>query len=84
MLSQEKLLKVIDSDMRVCLSVNPTDAPGKERQILELTTLTRHLDWARSARDDQSELKGVIGSLETNEVVRHYRRWRQLATITPV
>jgi hypothetical protein len=61
MLSQEKLLKVIDSDMRVCLSVNPTDAPGKQRQILELTTLTRHLEWARSAGDDKSELEQVVG-----------------------
>jgi hypothetical protein len=84
MLSQEKLLKAIDSDMRVCRSVNPTDASGKQRQILELTTLTRHLNWAKSAGDDQAELERVVGSLEVNEVVRRYQRWRQLATIIPV
>jgi hypothetical protein len=75
MLSQEKLLKAIDSEVLTCLSVNPTDAPGKQRQILELTTLTRHLEWTKSAGDDQAELDRVVGSLETNEVVRRYRRW---------
>lgn len=81
MLSQAKLLKAIDADMRVCRDANPTDSPGKERRILELGTLTNHLEWAKRAGDDQAELERVVRSLETNNVVHGYQRWRELATV---
>jgi hypothetical protein len=80
MLSQRKLLKAIDADMRVCRSANPTDQAGKERQIFEMATLTAHLQWAQRAGDDQAELEKVLKSLETKDVVRGYQHWRELST----
>jgi hypothetical protein len=82
MFSQEKLLKVIDADMRACRDATPipTDAPGKERQSLELATLARHLERAKSVGDDQAALEQIVQSLEKNMVVR-YQRWRELSTV---
>jgi hypothetical protein len=80
MLSQKMLLKAIDADMIVCTAANPTDAQGRERRILELGTLTNHLEWAKRAGSDQRELERVVKSLETNSVVAGYQHWRELAT----
>jgi hypothetical protein len=81
MLSQEKLLKVIAEDLRVCRGAThaPTDAPGRDRQIMEVATLTRHLEWAENANNDQAVLEEIVGSLEKNMVVR-YQEWRERAT----
>jgi hypothetical protein len=82
MLSQQKLLKAIDADIRVCRNATPgpTDTPGKERQILELATLTSHLQWAQSAGDDQAVLEQIVQSLEKSVVVG-YQHCRDLSTI---
>ena len=82
MLSQEKLLKVIAEDLRVCRGAShaPTDAPGRDRQIMEIATLTRHMEWAESAINDQAILEEIVRSLEKNMVVR-YQEWRERATV---
>lgn len=82
MLSQEKLLKVIDADMRACRAAThaPDDKIGRDRQILELATLTQHLRMASDAGNDQAELEKVVQSLEKNMVVG-YQRWRELSTV---
>jgi len=82
MLSQENLLKVIDADMRACAQAKPLagDAPGKERQILEMATLARHLQWTQSAGQDQAVLEQIVESLERNMVVR-YQDWRGLSAM---
>jgi hypothetical protein len=56
MLSQEKLLKVIEADMRACRAAThaPDDKLGLERQKLELATLTQHLQMAFDAGNDQA------------------------------
>jgi hypothetical protein len=78
LLSQEKLLKVIAEDLRVWRGAShaSTDAPGRERQSMEITTLTQHMKWAENANDDQAVLEEIVQSLEKNMVVR-YQEWRQ-------
>jgi hypothetical protein len=82
MLSQEKLLKALDTDIRICRNAKytPNDEHGKKRQILESATLIRHLQWAQSAGNDQTILEQIVQSLEKNAVVG-YQHWRNLATI---
>jgi hypothetical protein len=82
MLSQEKLLKVIAEDLRVCRQATPAsaDIPGRDRQILEISILTRHMEWAKTANDDQATLEEIVRSLEKNMVV-HYQEWRERATV---
>jgi cell fate (sporulation/competence/biofilm development) regulator YlbF (YheA/YmcA/DUF963 family) len=43
-------------------------------------TLNHHLQLARRAGNDQAKLEEVVRSLETNEVVRGYQHWREVAT----
>jgi hypothetical protein len=82
MLSQEKLLKAIEADMGACRAAThaPDDRVGRDRQLLELATLTRHQQMAFDAGSDQAELERVVQSLETNMVVR-YQQWRELSTV---
>jgi hypothetical protein len=83
MLSQQKLLKVINADMKVCRDAKPTDQVGRDRQILELATLTSHLQWAIRAGDDQVELEKIVSSLEDRQaktVLRGYQHWREQCT----
>ena len=81
MLSQEKLLMVIDDDLKICREaaerMSPSDTPGKEQNILEFNTLMQHLKWAQRADSDQTELERVVSSLESNQVLRGYQRWRE-------
>jgi hypothetical protein len=81
MLSQEKLLKVIAEDLRVCRGAThaSTDAPSRDLQIVEIATLTRHMEWAGNPNDDQAALEEIVRSLEKNMVV-HYQEWRERAT----
>jgi hypothetical protein len=84
MLSQERLLKAIDEDMQVCQAAEPVpgDEPGRQQRILELATLTNHLQWAKRAGDDQAELEKIIVSLERiQNPVRGYQHWREVATV---
>ena len=81
MLSQEKLLQVIDEDLRVCDCTIPTDEPTRQQKLLEHATLTNHLWLARGAGDDQNELEKVVRSLEKNPVTRGYQHWRERVTI---
>ena len=80
MVNREKLLKVIDDDLKVCRGaaerLHPTDTPGRERNVLEFNTLMAHLQWTERAGTDQAELERVVRSLETNEFLRGYQRWR--------
>ena len=82
MLSQEKLLRALDIDIRICRNARhtPNDEHGKKRQILELAALIQHLQWAESAGNDQTILEQIVQSLEKNAVVG-YQHWRNLATI---
>jgi hypothetical protein len=82
MLSQEKLLKVIAEDLRVCRGAThaPTDTSGRDRQFMEISTLTRHMEWAENANNDQATLEEIVRSLEKNMVV-HYQEWRKRATV---
>jgi phage shock protein A len=81
MLSQQKLLKVIDDDLKVCREaaerMNPSDTRAKEQNILEFNTLMNHLTWVQRAGSDQAELERVVRSLESNELMRGYQRWRE-------
>ena len=81
MLSQQKLLKVIDDDLKVCREagerMNPSDTRAKEQNIVEFNTLMNHLMWAQRAGSDQAELERVVHSLESNEVLRGYQLWRE-------
>jgi|HubBroStandDraft_3_1064219.scaffolds.fasta_scaffold709932_1 hypothetical protein len=81
MLSQEKLLKAIDDDLKVCREaeerMNPSDTRGKDQNILEFKTLMQHLKSAQRAGSDQTELERVVSSLESNQVLRGYQRWRE-------
>jgi hypothetical protein len=81
MLSQDKLLKVIDEDLNYCRGaverLNPTDTKGRERNILEFNTLLQHFQWAERAGDDQEELEKIVRSLETNGFLRGYQDWRE-------
>jgi len=51
---------------------------GKDRNILEISTLTAHLAWAQRAGTDQAELERIVHSLETNVLLRGYQRWREM------
>jgi hypothetical protein len=79
--NQQKLLDVLNGDLKVCRGaagqLNPTDAKGKERNILEFNTLLQHLQWAQGAGDDPSELERIVRSLEKNGFVRGYQNWRE-------
>jgi hypothetical protein len=81
-LNQQKLLNAIEAGMRICRNATPADESGKKRQLIELAILTSHLGWAKSIGDDLTMLEQIVQSLETNEAVRTYQHWRQLATIT--
>jgi hypothetical protein len=82
MLNQEKLLKVMAEDLRVCREAThaSTDALGRDRQIMEIATLTRHMEWAENANGNQGVLEEIVRSLEKNMVV-HYQEWRERATV---
>jgi hypothetical protein len=68
--------------MRVCreAALASTDTHGKDRQIVELATLTNHLQWAQGAGDDQVVLEQIVQSLEKSVVVG-FQHWRELSTI---
>jgi hypothetical protein len=51
-----------------------------DRQIMEIATLTRHMEWAENANGDQAVLEEIVRSLEKNMVV-HYQEWRERATV---
>ena len=80
MLSQQKLLKVIDEDLNACggavATLHPTDADAKDRKNLEFTALSWHLRWARNA-GDQAALERVVASSEKNDFLRGYQNWRE-------
>ena len=84
MLSQERLLKAIDDDLRVCNAAEPApgDEQGRDHRTLELTTLINHLEWTKRAGTDQTELEKIVVLLERiQNPVRSYQRWRELATV---
>jgi hypothetical protein len=80
MFSQKRLLSLIDTDMRLCRAARPIDESGKQHQVLEMTTLTTHQQWAQRAGDDQTLLGQVVESLEKSVVVG-YQRWREFSTV---
>jgi hypothetical protein len=83
MLNQQKLLKGIDDDLKICRAANPTDYHGRQRNILEVATLISHLEWTKRAGNDQAELEKIVQSLEAKQAVtalRGYQHWRELAT----
>ena len=80
MFSQQKLLQLIDDDLRACDKANPVDTPGKQQKVIEHDTLIRHLQWVRKAGDDQATLEKIVQSLEKNMVIR-YQRWREDSTV---
>jgi len=77
-LDQEKLLKIIDADLRSCDSANLLDEPSKLRQVFEHIVLEQHRQWACEAGDDQAVLEQIVQSLEKN-IARH-RHWREKST----
>ncbi len=81
MLSQEKLLKLIDVDLHVCRSVIPTstDLMGRAQQLIELSVLMRHLMDAKGAGNDQALLEGIVSALENSKV--GYQPWREGSTV---
>jgi hypothetical protein len=82
MLKQERLLNAIEACLRICRNARPTDDFGQKLQVLEVATLTRQLEMTEDARGGQAELERVVAFLETNEAVRDYQRWRELANVT--
>jgi hypothetical protein len=81
MISQEKLLRVIDADLQQCIKIRQGDIHGASRQNIEHMTLLRHLQMAQEAGDDQAKLEAVVSSLEKNPVVGRYQRWRELSQV---
>jgi|HubBroStandDraft_2_1064218.scaffolds.fasta_scaffold10501_4 hypothetical protein len=81
MISQAKLLKVIDEDIDVCRGARHSHIDGLSRQTLELATLTKHWDLALDAGEDQYKLELVVLSLEENPTVAGYQRWRERSTV---
>jgi hypothetical protein len=47
---------------------------------MEISTLTRHMEWAENANNDQAILEEIVRSLEKNMGV-HYQEWRERATV---
>ena len=84
MLSQTNLLNAIEDDLKVCRNAEHAsdDIQGKDRQKLEIATLTRHVQMTHEAGDDQTELEKVVRSLEKSLVVGRYQRWRDRATVS--
>jgi hypothetical protein len=86
MLSREKLLEVLDADLTVCRGAAgqliPSDAQGKQRNILEFNTLLQHQQWADRAFDNQDELERIVSSLENNGFLHGYQRWRERSQIS--
>jgi hypothetical protein len=70
MLSQEKLLKVIDAAL-----IQSKNAA----QRIEHMTLLQYLQMAQEAGDDQAKLEAVVSSLEKNHVIGRYQQWRELS-----
>jgi hypothetical protein len=79
MFSQEKLWTLIDSELRASRNDVPADETARQRQIIVIATLARHLEWTKEAGDDQATLEEIISSLEENMIVP-YRDWRGLST----
>jgi hypothetical protein len=77
-LNQEKLLKVIDADLRTCDSANSLDERSKLQHVFEHIVLVQHRQWACEAGDDQAVLEQIVQSLEKN-IARH-RHWREKST----
>jgi len=81
----DKLLKAIDEDLEVCRGaaemLHSTDTPGKQQNNLELNALMTYRKWIQRAGTDQAELERVVRSLETNEYLRGYQRWRERSEI---
>jgi hypothetical protein len=78
-ISQEKLLKVIDADLVQCTKIRQSDIPGATQQNIEHLTLLQHLKMAQEAADDQAKLEAVVASLEKNPVLGRYQHWRELS-----
>ena len=81
MISQAKLLKVIDEDMRLCRGARHSHIDALSRQSLELAALTKHWDMALDAGEDQYKLELVVLSLEDDPAVAGYHRWRERSTV---
>jgi hypothetical protein len=79
MVSQEKLLKAIEEDIRVCRAGKHTEVDGMARQNLEFNKLIRHLEMVNDAGDDQAKLEVIVQSLETNLAVGRHQHWRELS-----
>ena len=81
MVSQEKLLRVIDADLIQCTKQRQSEIPGATQQNVEHMTLLQHLKMAREAGNDQEELEAVVASLEKNPIIGRYQHWRELSTV---
>jgi hypothetical protein len=83
MLSQEKLLRVIDADLHVCRNstLDLADERGSARRKLEIITLVNHLTWTNKAGHNQTELERIVHSLEINPVLGGCQHWREKATL---
>ena len=84
MFSQEKLWNLVEAELRASQDARhaSTETAARERQFVEIATLTRHLAWIKEAGDDQMVLEKIISSLEESTIVR-YQAWRELSTVKP-
>jgi hypothetical protein len=80
MLSQLRLIEVLDADLRLCDEANPADEPGQLQKMFVHDTLLKHREWASEAGDDQTVLEQIVRSLERNMLLS-FQRWREESTV---
>ena len=76
MLSQEKLLKIINEEIGRCHKGNHGDVGEVTKPTVILMPLLQHREMAETADNDQVKIEAVVLSLETNSIVNNIRRWR--------
>lgn len=81
MLSQEKLLNVINMDLKQCTAGRQADVRAAAQQNTEHVTLLQYLKMAREAGDDQAKLEAVVASLEKDPIIGMYQHWRRLSEV---
>ncbi len=77
MLSQEKLLNVINEDLKQATAEQQADVQAASQQNIEHLTLLKHLQMAKKAGSDPEKLEAVVASLEKNPVIGAYQHWRE-------
>ena len=75
------LALAIKDDLDACEAtgkrMRSDDIEGNERNRTECNLLMAHLKWTQRESHEQSALEEIVRSLETNDALRAYQRWRE-------